>query len=52
MFYGLIKKGKDISDSLHRYIALAPCTIAGDDGSTETDYEATLFKLEGMGIYA
>ena len=51
MFYGLIKKGKDISDSLHRYIALAPCTIAGVFG-TEAEYEATLFKLDGMGIYA
>ena len=42
MFYSLIKKGSDISDSLHRYVALAPCTIAGDDPG---DYQNTLFKL-------
>ena len=27
MFYGLIKLGKTISDSLHKYVALAPCSI-------------------------
>ena len=52
MFYGLIKKGKDISDSLHSYVALAPCTVAGDSGASEEDFGSTLFKLDGMGIYA
>ena len=52
MFNGLIKKGKDISDSLHSYVALAPCTVAGDSGASEEDLAGTLFKLDGMGIYA
>ena len=50
MFYGLIKKGKDISDSLHKYIALAPCTIGAlGDGS---DPEENLFRLQEIGVYA
>ena len=52
MFIALIKnKDTDIAGSLHKYVALAPCTIAAAAG-TAKDYEDTLFKLEGMGIYA
>ena len=29
MFYGLIKLGKDMSDSLHKVVQLAPCMISG-----------------------
>jgi hypothetical protein len=51
MFIALIKnKDTDIASSLHKYVALAPCTVAA--GYTAKDYEDTLFKLEGMGIYA
>ena len=51
MFIALIKnKDTDIAGSLHKYVALAPCSVAA--GDTRQDYEATLFKLEEMGIYA
>ena len=51
MFYGLIKKGKEISDNLHKYVALAPCTVAGESTIVH-DYENTLFRLQDLGIYA
>ena len=49
MFYGLIKKGKDISDSLHKYVALAPCSISSN---SDTNPEDNLFRLEDIGVYA
>ena len=48
MFYGLIKKS-DISDSLHKYVALAPCSIANTGNDDPKD---TVYKLIDMGIYA
>ena len=49
MFYGLIKKGKKISDSLHKYVALAPCSI-GSLGQTKP--EDNMFRLQEIGVYA
>ena len=49
MFYGLIKEKKAISDSLHKYVALAPCTISI---SENTNPDQNMFKLMNMGIYA
>ena len=49
MFYGLIKNGTDISDSLHKYVALAPCSVA-QVGNTHPDKD--LFKLQEIGVYA
>ena len=48
MHYGLIKKSS-IAESLHKYVALAPCTIASS-GNPKAD--VTLYKLQDMGIYA
>ena len=49
MFYGLIKNGKEISDNLHKFIALAPCSYP-DIGNP--DPEENLFKLQDIGVYA
>ena len=49
MFYGLIKEKKAISDSLHKYVALAPCTISV---STNAHPDQNMFKLMKMDIYA
>ena len=49
MFYALIKKGKDLSDSLHKFIALAPCSI-GSLGQTKP--EDNMFRLQEIGVYA
>ena len=48
MFYGLIKK-KSISNSLHKYVALAPCSISNTGNSNPKD---TVYKLQEMEIYA
>ena len=48
MFYGLMKKST-IGDSLHKYVALAPCSIS-DTGNDQP--ENTIYKLIDMGIYA
>ena len=48
MFYGLMKKST-IGDSLHKYVALAPCSIANTGNDRPED---TLYKLMDMGIYA
>ena len=51
MFIALIKnKDTDIAGSLHKYVALAPCTIAAKN--TTWDEVNVLSKLEQMGIYA
>ena len=48
MHYALIKKNKEFSDSLHKYVAFAPCFMtAGLDHP-----EKNLFKLHDLGIYA
>ena len=48
MHYALAKRGKEISDSLHKYVALAPCFMtAGVDNPEEN-----LFRLHELGIYA
>lgn len=49
MFYGLIEKGSEISDSLHKFVAIAPCSVAAKPGY---DLKETLFKVEGLGVYA
>ena len=49
MFYSLIKLHSDVSDSLHKYIALAPCTICKNGNPSPQD---NLYKLQDMGIYA
>ena len=51
MFIALIKnKDTDIAGSLHKYVALAPCTVAAKE--THYDPVTTLPKVEEMGIYA
>ena len=52
MFYGLIKKGKDIGDNLHKVLALAPCTVANGVVTVPIDYKEGLFKMESIGVYA
>ena len=49
MFYGLIKKQKEISDSLHKYVALAPCSISTNGDPNPED---NMFKLQEIGVYA
>ena len=49
MFYALIEKGKEISDSLHKFVALAPCSIM--KLVSDNPFE-NLFKLQDIGVYA
>ena len=48
MFYGLVKKSS-IGESLHKYVALAPCSITTSGNPVPED---TLYKLLDWGIYA
>ena len=51
MFYSLIKKGKEMSDNLIRFVALAPCTYAAPS-TIPRNYETGLFKMQEVGVYA
>ena len=51
MFYALVKKGRDISESLAKFIALAPCTVISRE-QVPADYKTTFFKLHDIGVYA
>ena len=56
MFHGLVKLGKEISDSIHKFVALAPCTYSGDlaPGTQESlsFFDLIEYKVQNLGIYA
>ena len=51
MFYSLIKKGKDMSDNLIKFVALAPCSYAAE-ATVPLDHTTGLFKMIENGVYA
>ena len=52
MFYSLVKKGKSVSDSLIKFVALAPCTYTNPTTSVPKDYKTGLMKMMDIGVYA
>ena len=51
MFYGLAHREEEFfADSLIKFIALAPCTIAAADGP-ESYWESVMYALPSIGVH-
>jgi len=51
MFYALAHREEEFfADSLHKFVAMAPCTIASQ-GGPESYYDETLFSISSVGVY-
>ena len=51
MFYGLVHKEEEFfADSLYKFVAMAPCTIAPEAGP-ESYWDETLFSISSVGVY-
>ena len=48
MFYALAKQSNTLSKSLHKFIAIAPCSIGQ---LSETDPNQGLYRLQDIGVY-
>ena len=52
MFYGLSRLEEEFyADSLYKFIAMAPCTLAATIGP-ESDYEESLYRAPDIGVYS
>ena len=52
MFYGLAhREEKFFADALHKFIALAPCTISPEQGQ-ESYWEQVLYSLPEIDVHA
>lgn len=52
MFYALAHREQEFfAENMHKFVALAPCTICPQDGRPESYYEDGLYSFPSIGVY-
>lgn len=52
MFYALAHREQEFfADNLHKFVALAPCTICPDFGKPESYYEGGLYSFPSIRVH-
>ena len=52
-FYALAKLDEAFfADNVHKFVALAPCTMTNTGGADESWYQEGLYKFPSLGVYS